>query len=613
MPSKENKGLYGRATRPLMRIKVLMSLLPALSHHLQSYKIYRAMKSDVFGKPTIGARLLFFVLLLASSIVVMGCNRSEVSTSAANKTPPDGPAPAVVTGTVTGPGGTVPETAHVSVYAQSSKKLRSAQVNTEGRFAMAVDTAGVAELTFSAPHLSRASALTYLTRGDTAALDVRLAALTRDTSEAAEAVGTFNDFDSRSGAVPLQKQGRGNYAATLPAPGDSVAYQIVGVRSGWPPISGTQADRRVYQDREGYRSVVAAPGDSVRVAFDPSQLPGGEGRQQVAFEDSTSEAARYYRFAEVLQRRDEAYMETLRSDKGRADTIDWSAHHGRVRAALKRDLPDRLRNAYLAAYLEFTQDTDPSLARRAMNQIPTDAPEWALGGFLALPYQAAAAAGDLETYRPFLYEVLRTHPDSSIRAGVLFQMLARADREGNTGRQRLLYSWITGEHPNSRYTDIAQSRHDPNRRVQVGKSVPDFEVGALQEEQTQEEQTFTPSDFEGRYLLIDFWATWCGPCIEEFPNLRSAYRRYDRDDFAILSVSLDAKRENVTGFLKERKLPWQHAFAEGTFESPIAEQFQVTGLPKPVLIGPDGRIEAVGTDLRGERLFETLKRKIEAS
>jgi thiol-disulfide isomerase/thioredoxin len=510
----------------------------------------------------------------------------------------------VITGTVEAPDGSVSSPAHVSVRLHDRQPLQSTAVGSDGRFQMALDTAGVADLTVRGLHRAPATVETYLTRGDTTTLQVDLAsAALQDTLKEAHVIGPFNDFDPRSG-VDLQRQADGTYRATVPASGDSLAYQVAGVRDDdWLPVGGTQATRYAYQGRRGYRSVVPAPGDSVTVSFAPDQLPQRRAASQIAFADTTSPAARYHRFTASLEQRYDAYLERLQSDRSSADTIEWAANHRQVRTKLKQDVPASLQHAYLAAYLEHTPDVDTALARRALETLPADSPLWATGR--ALPYRTAAAAGALDRYRPFFYDLLAENPSQDVKAGLLYQLLRRAKEAGNEDRQRLLYTWLTSEYPDTRRAESARKRYNPDRRIQPGKPVPRFEVAAL-----EGSRTFTPDDFEGRYVLIDFWATWCKPCIAEFPTLRKAYRGYDRDTFTILSVALDPQKETVTTFVEGRDLPWRHAYSSGNFESPMAEQFEVGALPKPVLVGPDGQIIETRNALRGERLLNVLRREI---
>lgn len=156
---------------------------------------------------------------------------------------------------------------------------------------------------------------------------------------------------------------------------------------------------------------------------------------------------------------------------------------------------------------------------------------------------------------------------------------------------------------------IARARYAPNRAIQVGQPVPDFEVTVLQDTT----ETLPPASFEGSYVLLDFWATWCGPCIEELPTHQKADSTYGGDNFSIQSLSFDHARSTVTESLQAREMPWKHAFVEGGFGSEIADQFEVAGIPKPILIGPGGQIVATESKLRGETLLETLDEKVGTS
>lgn len=546
------------------------------------------------------------VALLGLIFATFGCGTEDTATTDSIRDE-EGSSRAVINGTVQTPSADAPQTAHVSVHMYGSRSaLRAAETNSDGSFQLALDTAGIAEVTVAAPNRERTSVRPYLLREDTVSLDVQLAGLDTSSLQEPRLIGSFNDFKFRSGEVPLHEN-EGIFKATVPAPEDSVTYQILGVREERPRTAGgTDSDRRSYHPRLGYRSVVSAPEDSVQVTFDPARLPPEDGPTRARFADPSSTPASYHRFTESLRDRYRTYQEARRSDQVSADTISWSAHHRRVRATLQDAPSDQLQAAHLATYLRYTGKPEPKLARRALNSIPADNPAWSIGRFLPLPIRVASQLGEPDAYRPFFYEIARSNPSDELRAGMLFQMLGQAHRSDDQSRQRLLYSWLTGEYPGSRYVDIARKRYNPDRRIQAGADAPDFTVGAL-----KGDQTFSREDFSGKHVLLDFWATWCQPCIEEFPTLRKARRQYSRDELAILSVSLDADRETVTTFLKERNLPWNHAFGDGAMDSQIAEEFEVGGLPKPVLVGPDGKIVAAeGSRLRGERLLQTLEQEL---
>ncbi|MHB1558430.1 MAG: TlpA family protein disulfide reductase, partial [Isosphaeraceae bacterium] len=126
-----------------------------------------------------------------------------------------------------------------------------------------------------------------------------------------------------------------------------------------------------------------------------------------------------------------------------------------------------------------------------------------------------------------------------------------------------------------------------------GDLAPDFAVKTL------DGQGLTLSQFRGRYILLDFWATWCAPCLAEMPNIDTIHKAHSADRrFAVVSLSLDDKPADAASFIKAQQYGWTQAHVGP--DSPVVAAYGATAIPATFLIGPDGRILAAG--LRGEKL-----------
>ena len=149
---------------------------------------------------------------------------------------------------------------------------------------------------------------------------------------------------------------------------------------------------------------------------------------------------------------------------------------------------------------------------------------------------------------------------------------------------------------------VQQIIRDETAKLGPGKMAPDFAA------QTPDGKTVHLSDLRGKYILLDFWASWCAPCRMENPNVLSNYKKYGDKNFTVLSFSLDENRDAWRQAIASDHMDWYHAGDLKGWHSAVVQLYMVDAVPKSYLIDPDGRILAV--DLRGDELGKMLERTI---
>ena len=143
------------------------------------------------------------------------------------------------------------------------------------------------------------------------------------------------------------------------------------------------------------------------------------------------------------------------------------------------------------------------------------------------------------------------------------------------------------------------------RSLSVGTPFPDFQVADL------DGKPLSVARDKGKIVLIDFWATWCGPCVHELPNVQKVYGQYHDKGFDIIGVSLDQDKDKLTSFLQQKQMTWPQYFDGKGWGNKLAGTYGVNSIPATYLVGKDGKI--IGKDLRGDALENAVKAALAAN
>ena len=268
--------------------------------------------------------------------------------------------------------------------------------------------------------------------------------------------------------------------------------------------------------------------------------------------------------------------------RGNADSI-WT---GSISGGEENARMWRYRKSVLGLVEVMNTSADSAMAASARNDSVLTRTYTQLNGFYSEKMQARAV------------EFVEEHP------GSFYSLLLLSRAQVNAENARILYpSLHSSLKSHSRGRKLYYVLYELDKVVSIGKAAPEIV------QRDTSDLIVSLSELRGRYVLIDFWASWCGPCRKEHPHLREIYKRYKNRGFEIMSISLDENRERWKHAIKADNLIWKNTSDLKGWKGEAARTYGVDAVPFNILVDPAGLIAGKNINLESleKILNETLK------
>jgi len=494
-----------------------------------------------------------------------------------------------------------------TIFEKTTKHVFTAE--KDGSYSVTISSPGVAYLNFAGVDHKTTQIPIINDQDQNIELNVNLGGYTYlDSFDDVKIIGDFNNFDFNS-SKPMTKQMDGTYTFSMNWDQPLFKYQLLNVESSKRSINGTQTEDYEYDGGGDYRSVVSAQKEIVKIVFDPQKLHVITQKGEFEFKDSKNYSAVLNRYNKLFRNYLDTYSEQYDDYKSTGkDVRNFKFNGGDLQKEFKSKVLEESdymsrqigESFYISLPRNSKSDLDSLEVLEFLNSLDPNSYLWEANPNL---FNNARYYLSKDNSAKVIENIFRQTKNLNVKFRLLQQKYFDARYKNDEAKLKELYKIVSDEFGELEIGKSYLKQFNMVVKIKEGADIPDFSVKSFDDST----KIFSKSNMLGKIYLIDFWATWCGPCVGEMPNLHEVYEKYKSKGFEILSFSLDNGIKEIKEFReKQYKMPWLNAYLGPDWMQPLVKSFEVEGIPKPLLIGKDGRILATEKDLRGDKLDKTL-------
>ena len=204
----------------------------------------------------------------------------------------------------------------------------------------------------------------------------------------------------------------------------------------------------------------------------------------------------------------------------------------------------------------------------------------------------------------YLVRLIQHHPSSLVSVLALQELAPRNTEENFLPQFFMVDSALSLKYPNAAALKTFHRSVLALKATQIGNKAPDFNLSTI------DGKSVNLESFKGKFVIIDFWASWCKPCREESPNMVRLYEKYHSKGLEIIGISLDSEKEKWQAAIQRDHLIWNHVSELQGWKGQVSKQYNISQIPFTYLLDKSGKIMAKG--LRAPELDAILARTIQA-